>query len=100
MRSAAQLACERRRFGRGRWPSPGWPNLSVFRRKREGSLACSDFRDVIGPVSDPIASLPDEENESRDQSSRNEHPVLTFETQKGKTLNKKLHYFRSLFCAG
>jgi hypothetical protein len=31
-------------------------------------------------ASDPIASLPDENNEGCDQANRNKHPVLAFET--------------------
>jgi hypothetical protein len=48
-------------------------------------------------ISRPVASLPDEKNESRDQPNDNEHPVLTFETQKGEMLNEKLHRSRPLF---
>jgi hypothetical protein len=47
--------------------------------------------------SDSIASLPDEKNESRDQANHDKHPVLAFETQKGKMLNQKLHRFRPHF---
>jgi hypothetical protein len=38
-----------------------------------------------------IASLPNKENESGDQASHDEHPVLTFEAKKGKMLNQELH---------
>jgi hypothetical protein len=44
-----------------------------------------------------IASPPDEKNESRDHANHDKHPVLAFETQKGKMLNEKLHRARSLF---
>jgi hypothetical protein len=57
--------------------------------------------------SGPIARLPDKENESGDQASHDEHPVLTFETKKSKMLNQKLHRCRPFFsqnrrlaCAG
>ena len=39
-----------------------------------------------GPL-DPIARLPDEENENRDQPDDDKHPVLAFETQKSKMLS-------------
>jgi hypothetical protein len=48
-------------------------------------------------LSGSIASLPDEENENRDHANHDKHPVLAFETQKGKMLNEKLHRARSLF---
>jgi hypothetical protein len=47
--------------------------------------------------SDSIASLPDEQNESRDHANHDKHPVLALETQKGEMLNEKLHRFRPLF---
>lgn len=40
-----------------------------------------------GCASDTIAGLPDDENENRDQPNDNGHPVLAFETQKGKMLS-------------
>src|ERR1700750_64331 len=48
-------------------------------------------------TSGPIAGFPNEKNESRDQPNHDEHPVLAFETQKGETLNEKLHCPGSLF---
>jgi len=51
-------------------------------------------------ASAPIPGLPNEKNESSDQPSHDEHPVLTFETQEGKMLDQKLHRFRPLICAG
>jgi len=48
-------------------------------------------------ISRPVASVPDEKNESCDQPNDNEHPVLAFETQKGEMLNEKLHRSRPLF---
>jgi hypothetical protein len=47
--------------------------------------------------SDPIASLPSKENESCDQRRDDEHPVLTFETKKGKMPNEKLRQSRPQF---
>jgi len=44
-----------------------------------------------------IARLPDEKNEGRDQSNHDKHPVLNFESQKGKMPDKKLHRQRPLF---
>jgi hypothetical protein len=41
--------------------------------------------------SDPVASLPDEENENCDQPNDDRHPVLAFETQKSKMLSENLH---------
>jgi hypothetical protein len=52
---------------------------------------------LIALCSGPIASLPDKENENRDHAYHDKHPVLAFETQKGKMLNEKLHRFRPLF---
>jgi len=52
---------------------------------------------LIWLPSGPIAGLPDEKNESRDHANHDKHPILTFETQKSKTLNEKLHRSRSLF---
>ena len=51
-------------------------------------------------ASAPIPGLPNEKNESSDQASHDEHPVLTFETQEGKLLDQKLHRFRPQICAG
>jgi hypothetical protein len=48
-------------------------------------------------ISRPVASLPDENNESCGQPNDDEHPVLDFETQKGEMLNEKMHRSRSLF---
>jgi hypothetical protein len=42
---------------------------------------------LSGCASDTIAGLPDDENENRDQPNDNGHPVLAFETQKGKMLS-------------
>jgi hypothetical protein len=41
--------------------------------------------------SDPIAGLPDEDNENCDQPNADSHPVLAFEPQKSKMLSKNLH---------
>src|ERR1700694_3922115 len=69
----------------GRW-CRGEPNIG------------RSFQAVSGPrfqfkwrPSDPIASLPGKKNESCDQRNHDKHPVLTFETQKSKMLNEKLH---------
>jgi hypothetical protein len=51
-------------------------------------------------ASAPIPGLPNKKNESSDQASHDEHPVLTFETQEGKMLDQKLHRFRPQICAG
>jgi len=41
--------------------------------------------------SDPVARLPDEKNESGDQSDHDKHPVLEIEAQKSKMLDEKVH---------
>jgi hypothetical protein len=58
-------------------------------------------------ASAPIPGLPNEKNESSDQASHDEHPVLTFETKQGKMFDQKLHRFCPQFvqdkrfvCAG
>jgi hypothetical protein len=51
-------------------------------------------------ASAPIPGLPNEKNESSDQASHDEHPVLTFEAKEGKMLDQKLHRFCPQFCAG
>jgi hypothetical protein len=56
----------------------------------------SKHRPAPGGLS-PIASLPDEKNKSRDHADHDEHPVLTFETQKREMLDEKLHRSRPLF---
>jgi hypothetical protein len=61
-----------------------WPRFDFWRRS---DLAASS----------PVASLPDEKNVSCDQPNDDEHPVLTFETQKGEMLDEKLHRSRPLF---
>jgi Cys-tRNA synthase (O-phospho-L-seryl-tRNA:Cys-tRNA synthase) len=50
-------------------------------------------------ASEPIASLPDQKNKRGGQSSRDEHPVLAFETEKIEMLDQKLHRFRPNFWA-
>ncbi|MEI9924562.1 MAG: hypothetical protein WDN50_14430 [Bradyrhizobium sp.] len=50
-------------------------------------------------LSDPFARPPREENEDRDQSRDDQHPVLAFKTQKNKTLDEKLHRSRPQFWA-
>jgi hypothetical protein len=47
-----------------------------------------------------IPGLPNKKNESSDQASHDEHPVLTFEAKEGKLLDQKLHRFRPQICAG
>jgi hypothetical protein len=42
------------------------------------------------------AGLPNEKKESRDQASREEHPILAVETQDGEMPNQKLHRCRHL----
>jgi hypothetical protein len=68
-------------------PSTGHRNFACFN-------CCGG---LIWLPSGPIAGLPDEKNESRDHANHDKHPVLTFETQKGKMPNEKLHRSRSLF---
>jgi hypothetical protein len=58
-------------------------------------------------LSVPVAGLPNEKNESRDQGGHDQHPVLAFETQKGKMLDQKPHRSLPIFmqdrrfiCAG
>jgi hypothetical protein len=64
-------------------------------------------RGLIWLRSHPIAGFPDEENENRNHPNHEKHPVLTFEAQKSKMLNKKSHRSRPrsvqdkcLVCAG
>jgi hypothetical protein len=54
-------------------------------------LICAGGR---GANSDPVARLPDEKNESSNQSDHDKHPVLEFETQKSKMLDEKVHWSR------
>jgi hypothetical protein len=56
-------------------------------------------REQHGLLSTPAARHPYEKNESHDQSSSDQHPVLAFKTHKSKTLNEKLHRFRPRFWA-
>jgi hypothetical protein len=56
----------------------------------KGALACLMAR-RSGPASDPIASLPDVNNENRNHRGHDEHPVLAFEPKKSKVLDQKLH---------
>jgi hypothetical protein len=59
------------------------------------------FPSSLMTASDPVASLPDEKNESHKHSYHEKHPVLALETQKGKMLDQKLHRSCSpIFCAG
>jgi hypothetical protein len=50
-------------------------------------------------ASDPVAISPAEVQENRDNAGCDKHPVLTFKTQKTKSLNEKLHPFPSPFWA-
>jgi len=47
----------------------------------------------------PIAGPPDPKRESDNDSGRDEHPVLSLESQKIELLNEKLHRFRPLLYA-
>jgi hypothetical protein len=58
----------------------------------------SKHRPAPGGLS-PIAILPDEKNKSRDHADHDKHPVLTFETQKRKMLDEKLHRLSPSFYA-
>jgi hypothetical protein len=54
---------------------------------------------IDGSFSNPLASPPRDKNRDRDQSRDDQHPVLTFKTQKYKTLDEKLHRSRPQFWA-
>jgi hypothetical protein len=69
-------------------------------RHQEIRRAVGDFREstrlAARPgVSDPVAIYPDKANKNGNHANYNEHPVLAFETQEGKMLNKKLQRSRS-----
>jgi hypothetical protein len=47
-----------------------------------------------------IASLPNKDNESRNQAGHDKHPVLAFETQNREMVDEKMHGFRPTFVQG
>jgi hypothetical protein len=53
----------------------------------------------LGSFSEPVAGPPREQNEDRDQSRGDQHPVLAFKTEKYKALDEKLHRSRPQFWA-
>jgi hypothetical protein len=64
--------------------------VGKFADARLRALACSVFAG-FERTSDPIAGLPNEDNKNRDQSGRDEHPVLAFESKKSKVIDQNLH---------
>jgi hypothetical protein len=57
------------------------------------------FKPECGDRSEPVTGPPREQNEDRDQSRGDQHPVLAFKTEKYKTLDEKLHRSRPQFWA-
>jgi hypothetical protein len=66
--------------------------------RRNSAGACEDVQKNRqgrrGSLSNSATREPYEKNESHDQSSGDQHPVLAFKTQKSKTLDEKLHRSR------
>jgi hypothetical protein len=70
-------------------------NFGRFSLGDEKAIAQPPRGPALIGVSDPMAILPNERNKNCDHSNCNEHPVLAFETQKGKMFNKELQRFCS-----
>jgi hypothetical protein len=84
---ASEIACAARQ------------NQGASPRHQEIRRAVGDFREStrlarLG-VSDPVAIYPHKANKNGNHANTNEHPVLAFETQEGKMLDKKLQRSRS-----
>jgi hypothetical protein len=54
---------------------------------------------LIGRFLDPVAGFPGEPDKGGDHADHDKHPVLTFETQKRKMLDEKLHRLSPSFYA-
>jgi hypothetical protein len=52
------------------------------------------FRSIAICSSDSIAGDPDEQDRGGNEARHDQHPVLALETEKGKTLDEKLHRCR------
>jgi hypothetical protein len=78
------------------------PDFAAHHREESESLICA-----VVCLALLVPGLPNEKNESRHHARHDQHPILTIETQKIKTLHQKLHRFRPHFlqntrfaCAG